>query len=69
MEWLVPIVVALIGGPIVILLQRSRKENATDHAAVFGILNQVFKQVNHIDEKLDSHLSWHKRKPREKGSK
>jgi len=66
MEFLVPIVVALIGGPIVILLQRSRKENATDHAAVFGILNQVFKHVEKIDDKLDNHILWHKRTTKKK---
>jgi len=72
-QWLVPIVVALIGGPIVVMMQKLRKEtketnisNSADHANVMDILNVVAKQINQVDEKLDEHISWHFRKPKKK---
>lgn len=59
MEWLVPIVVALIGGPVVILLQRSRKENSSDHAIVMDKLDKIASKVDKVDGKVDKHIEWH----------
>jgi hypothetical protein len=66
MEWLVPIVVALIGGPLVIVIQNLRKENSADHAVVRGLLESVVTQIDKVDDKLDNHISWHMAKTRRK---
>lgn len=59
MEWLVPIVVAIIGGPIVVILQQLRKENTQQHAESRGLLERVADRVEKVDEKLDGHINWH----------
>ena len=59
MEWLVPIAVAIIGGPIVVLLQQLRKENTEQHAESRGLLERVADRVEKVDEKLDGHINWH----------
>lgn len=52
MEFLTPIIVALIMGPIVALIQKMRKENSSQHG-------EVAEAIDRIEEKLDSHISWH----------
>jgi hypothetical protein len=72
MEWIVPIVVAFIGGPLVVLIQQLRKENSEQHAESRSLLERVANQVEKVDEKLDGHIEWHlKRTSRSKtnGSK
>ncbi len=59
MDWIVPIVVALLGGPIVVLLQRSRKENSSDHAIVMDKLDKIDSKVDKVDGKVDKHIEWH----------
>jgi hypothetical protein len=59
MEWLVPILVAFIGGPVVVLLQQLRKENTEQHAESRVLLQQVVGQVEKVDTKLDGHITWH----------
>lgn len=56
MEWLVPIVVAVIGGPVVVLLQQLRKENTSQHAESRGILTHILEKVERVDDKLDEHI-------------
>jgi hypothetical protein len=70
MEILVPIAVALIGGPLVVIINQLytfRKENKKDHGDVMGrtdeIINairEVKSDVKSINTKLTSHLKWHK---------
>lgn len=72
MEWLVPIAVAVIGGPVVVLLQQLRKENTEQHAESRELLKRVADRVETVDEKLTSHIDWHLTKPvrsRANGSK
>jgi len=59
MEWLVPIVVAIIGGPLVVVLQRLRKENREDHAIVKRLLDKIDHKVDRVDGKIDEHIKWH----------
>ncbi len=59
MEWAVPIIVAIIGGPLVVVLQRLRKENTEQHAESRTLLNVVAGKVDKIDNKLDNHIDWH----------
>ena len=52
MEWLVPIAVAIIGGPIVVLIQSFRKESSEQHGVLAG-------KIDKIADKLDGHIDWH----------
>lgn len=56
MEWLVPIAVAVITGPVVVLLQRLRKENTIQHAESRGLLEHVVIKVDNLDNKFDKHI-------------
>jgi hypothetical protein len=59
MEWLTPILVAIIGGPLVVVLQQLRKENKNQHG-------ELAQKIDKIDEKLDNHIHWHLTKTRRK---
>jgi hypothetical protein len=56
MEWLVPIAVAIITGPVVVLLQRLRKENTSQHAESRSLLEHVVIKVDNLDGKFDKHI-------------
>ena len=55
-----PIVVAVIGGPIVVLLSKVRSENTSQHAEARTLLRQVATKVDKVGTKLDEHIGWHK---------
>ena len=57
---LVPIIVALIMGPLVVLLQKMRKENTEQHNEGRHLLNRVADKVDDVATKLDEHIGWHK---------
>lgn len=59
---LVPIVVAVISGPIVVVLQRLRKENSEQHAENGKLLNRVADKVDEVSSKIDGHIGWHEGK-------
>lgn len=59
---IVPIVVALIGGPIVVLLNKVRSENTSQHAEARSLLKQVAHKVDVVATKIDSHIGWHEGK-------
>jgi len=59
MEWLVPVVVAIIGGPVVVILQQLRKENTAQHAEARSLLERVADKVDKVDDKLTGHIDWH----------
>ena len=54
-----PIVVALIGGPLVVVVQKLREENTSQHAEARELLHKVADKVDKVDDKLDSHIAWH----------
>jgi hypothetical protein len=56
----VPIVVALITGPAVVVLQKLRKENSDQHAEGRALLERVADKVDGVATKLDEHIGWHK---------
>lgn len=56
MDWWVPIVVAVITGPVVVLLQKLRRENTNQHAESRGLLEHLVIKVDKMDDKLDSHM-------------
>ena len=54
---LVPILVAVISGPIVVVLQLLRRENSVQHAENGKLLNRVANKVDEVSSKIDSHIS------------
>lgn len=57
MEWVVPIAVAVITGPVVVILQKLRKENTSQHAESRGLLEHLVIKVDNMDDKLDAHIA------------
>ena len=55
----VPIVVAIIMGPIVVVLQRLRKENTDQHNEGRILLRVIGNKVDKIGSKIDNHIGWH----------
>ena len=60
-------IVGLVGGVIVALIQKGRKENKTDHNIVATLLMNVHDDVvkiedklDHVDKVLNSHIKEHK---------
>jgi hypothetical protein len=58
----VPIVVAIISGPLVVILQRLRKENSEQHAQGQILLRVLGRKVDELGTKIDGHIGWHKAK-------
>lgn len=56
----VPIAVAVIGGPVVVLLQKLRRENTKQHGESRQLLERVANKVDSVGTKLDEHIGWHK---------
>jgi hypothetical protein len=50
MEWWVPLVVAVITGPVVVLLQMLRNENTTQHAESRELLHHMTIKVDDIHD-------------------
>jgi hypothetical protein len=54
-------------GVVVTLIQKFKKENASDHEVVMGMLKMVYKKqsnvedkIDRVDDKLDAHIRGHK---------
>jgi hypothetical protein len=62
MSWWVPIVVAIITGPMVVILQLLRRENSSQHAEGRELLNRVLHKVDDVGTKIDNHIGWHEGK-------
>ena len=57
-----PILVAIIGGPIMFLLSLLRKENKNQHLEGRELVKEVIQKVDKIGTKIDGHIGWHKGK-------
>jgi len=55
----VPIIVAIIMGPVVVVLQKLRKENTEQHNEGRILLRTIGNKVDKIGSKLDHHIGWH----------
>jgi hypothetical protein len=55
----VPVLVALIMGPVVVVLQRLRKENTDQHNEGRILLRVIGTKVDKIGSKIDNHIGWH----------
>jgi hypothetical protein len=56
----IPVIVAVISGPLVVVIQRLRKENTMQHAEGRALLERVADKVDSVGQKLDEHIGWHK---------
>lgn len=59
-------VVSAVGGILVALIQKFRKENQKDHDVVVGMLRVVYKalqrnemKLDKVDERLNDHIESH----------
>ena len=59
MNWAVAIVVAIITGPVVVLLQMLRRENTQQHSESRELLHHMVLQVDRVDENLNKHIKDH----------
>ena len=55
----VPLAVAVITGPVVVVLQKLPKENTDQHAEGRLLLKMIGTKVDKIGSKLDNHIGWH----------
>lgn len=51
--------IASIGGILIAVVQKSRKENKDDHGMVKECINLLREDVKSVDRKLDNHMEWH----------
>lgn len=58
----VPLAVAIISGPIVVVLQLLRRENSEQHAENGKLLTRVANKVDEVSTKIDGHIGWHEGK-------
>jgi hypothetical protein len=46
-------------GPVVVVLQKLRKENTDQHAEARILLRLIGNKVDKVGTKLDNHIGWH----------
>jgi hypothetical protein len=56
---LVPIIVALIGGPVMWFLTRFDKRNTEQHGQSIKLLTEVRDDMKTVRRRLDKHIDWH----------
>ena len=59
MEILVPVIVAIIGGPIMWLLHRLDKRNTEQHQSNLDKLDSISNKVDDVNNKITHHIEWH----------
>lgn len=64
--WFVPIIVAVISGPLVVLMSRFDKRNTEQHDRNMEELRRIGESVDDVgvkvtklDDRLDRHVEWH----------
>ena len=53
-------------GPVVVVLQKLRKENTDQHAEARILLRLIGNKVDKVASKLDNHIGWHDAKEEQK---
>lgn len=54
-----PILVAVIGGPIMWFLARFDRRNTEQHGENQKVLTRIEGKIERLDERVDDHISWH----------
>jgi hypothetical protein len=57
--WWVPIVVAVIGGPLMWGLAKFDRRNTQQHAANMTVLHEIREDVKEVKGELKDHIYWH----------
>lgn len=64
--WIVPIVVAVITGPLVVLMSKFDKRNTEQHDRNMEELRRIGNSVDRVDvkvekmsDRLNGHIDWH----------
>lgn len=64
--WLVPIIGAIITGPVVVLMRRFDRRNTEQHDRNMEELQRIGRAVesvdgkmDRLDKRLDDHIDWH----------
>lgn len=55
----VPIIVALISGPLMWLLFRFDKRNTEQHGRSMDLLKDIHTDVEEVKDRLNDHIDWH----------
>lgn len=55
----VPIIVALITGPLMWLLYRFDKRNTEQHGRSMDLLKDIHDDVEEVKDRLNDHIDWH----------
>ena len=67
MNWEVvlgPVLVALIGGPLMLFLKRFDRRNSEQHGENLYVLKSIEGKVEKLDTRMDDHIEWHMSKDR-----
>lgn len=59
MAWWVPVIVAIIGGPLMWGLNRFDKRNTEQHSQNMVVLNEIREDVKEVKDELKDHIHWH----------
>ena len=54
-----PVVVALIGGPVMWFLTRFDRRNTEQHGENQKVLTRIENKVDRLDTRIDNHIDWH----------
>jgi len=55
----VPVIVAIIGGPLMWFLARFDKRNTQQHGANMKVLERIESKVDKVDDRINGHIEWH----------
>ena len=59
MEWITPLLVALIGGPVILILSRLDRTNKQQHDAISEKVDRIDSNVDELRVDLHDHIVWH----------
>lgn len=56
-NWLVPIIVAIIMGPMVVLMKRFDRRNSAQHGASMDKLDRIDVKLDTLTDKVHDHIT------------
>jgi len=59
MEWITPLLVALIGGPVMWVLSRLDRTNREQHDEISKKVDRINDNVGELRKDLHDHVTWH----------
>jgi len=55
----IPVIVALIGGPLMWALSKFDRRNTEQHDRNMAVLNRIEEKVDEVKSDLHDHIVWH----------